>query len=831
MNKIEEALIKRFKDHRIVFWYDAKQELIEQFNDLELDGIQKIQVDQNEFEVKHIIIKQQPKVKFLLYFNRAKPLDEDNWLLDIELAYHLFHTDKEAMHLQEIGLGYHLKELVAEHIQFFESKERRQKLKELLGDGDEHEDIRGKMLAVLFNTDYVNLSTFIHAHSSSFIDGNEKFDKDLERFKLTSYYWGKIKHHFNYTSETPSIYDFLLEVFNNNFALGNSTRLTKESKLLLSLWKDTIQYRDSFGRVSNKIASDLDVESKLNNADIESLIGDDLFQLSDQKIIHDLVGLVADESISNTKVQQLIKKRENKYWYYESEFLYRSLEYGAETIDLVRKYANQTYASFNEGVNDYASRLYEVDLSYRKFIWSFRQAKHNKILGYLAEKVEKIYSNDWLLKYNNNWQQVVDSLTQWPTKERLSQQRFFEQHVRSYTDRKQRLFVIISDALRYENGAELSQRLQSENRYESSIEPMIGSLPSYTQLGMASLLPHKNLSFQDKSDSILADGMSSAGIQGRSKILAKNSGVNATAIKAEDFMKMNSAKEGREFVKKYELIYIFHNRIDKTGDDKTTEEKVFDAVDSELNYLMDMMKKIANMNGINIMVTSDHGFIYQHHDLEESDFSQSVHEGEIWKENRRFVIGKELSNDNATKLFKASELNLSSKAEVLIPKSINRLRVKGAGSRFVHGGASMQEIVIPLIKVTKKKKDTTSSVDIDIIKSTDLITTNILAVSFIQQELVTLQVLPRKIRAAIYAADGELLSDVFKYNFDIEEGSERQREVKHRFQLMAKASGKYKNQRVKMVLEEPVDGSTKWKEYKEYFYTLNISFTNDFDDF
>ena len=176
-------------------------------------------------------------------------------------------------------------------------------------------------------------------------------------------------------------------------------------------------------------------------------------------------------------------------------------------------------------------------------------------------------------------------------------------------------------------------------------------------------------------------------------------------------------------------------------------------------------------------------------------------------------------------------MNISSDADVLIPKSINRLRVKGSGSRFVHGGASLQEIVIPLIKVTKKRKDTTSAVDIDIIKSTDRITTNILAVSFIQSNLVTEQILPRTLRAAIYAEDGEILSDIFRYNFDIDEGSERQREVKHRFQLMAKASGKYKNQRVKLVLEEPLEGTTKWKEYKDYFYTLNISFTNDFDDF
>lgn len=830
MSKVEEALIKRFSSHRVIFWYDEKEELIEEFNTLDLDFIEKIHVDNNEFEVKHIINKQQPQQKFLLYFTVKKPQDVDNWLLDMELAHHIFHTDQEAMFLQEIGLGYHLKELVAEHIEFFKAKDRRLKLKELIGAGDEHEDIRSKMLAVLFNTDYVNLSTFIHSHSAAFVDGNEKFDKDLERYSLASYYWGKIKYQFNYTSETPTIYDFLLELFNSNFSLGYKSELTKESRLLLALWKDTIQYRDSFGVISDKIAVDIDVESKLQEAEIEDIIKDDLFRLNDRKIIYDLVNLIAEEGIAYDKVIQFIKKRENKFWYKESEALYNGLAYGAETIALIKEYGDTTYKSFNEGIDNYADSLYEVDQAYRKFIWSFRQAKQNKILATLAEKVEKVYANDWLLKYNNNWQNIVDKLDVWSTADPNSQQQFFNQHVKPFTSKKQRLFVIISDALRYENGAELSRRLQSENRYESSIEHMVSSLPCYTQLGMASLLPHKELSLKAKSDTVIIDGMSSAGTQGRSKILATNSGVRATAIKADTFMNMNSAKEGREFVKQYDLIYIYHNRIDKTGDDKATEERVFDAVEEEFNFLMDMMKKIANMNGNHMMITSDHGYIYQHSDLDESDFIASNHTGDIWKENRRFVIGQGLKNDNTTKSFKGSELNISSDVDVLIPKSINRLRVKGAGSRFVHGGATLQEIVIPLLKVTKKRQDTTSQIDIDIIKTTDRITTNILAVSFIQANLVTEQILPRSIRAAIYAEDGERLSDLFKYNFDIDEGSERQREVKHRFQLMSKASGKYKNQRVKLIIEEPVEGTTKWREYKDYYYTLNISFTNDFDD-
>ena len=34
MNKIEEALHKLFQSYRIIFWYDAKGELTDQFNEL-----------------------------------------------------------------------------------------------------------------------------------------------------------------------------------------------------------------------------------------------------------------------------------------------------------------------------------------------------------------------------------------------------------------------------------------------------------------------------------------------------------------------------------------------------------------------------------------------------------------------------------------------------------------------------------------------------------------------------------------------------------------------------------------------------------------------------
>jgi hypothetical protein len=88
----------------------------------------------------------------------------------------------------------------------------------------------------------------------------------------------------------------------------------------------------------------------------------------------------------------------------------------------------------------------------------------------------------------------------------------------------------------------------------------------------------------------------------------------------------------------------------------------------------------------------------------------------------------------------------------------------------------------------------------------------------------------RKLRAFLQAEDGKALSDVFDYNFDLDADNIRLREIKHRFQLSAEASTKYKNQSVKLVLLEAIEGTNRWDPYSEFSYTLNIAFTNDFDD-
>ena len=242
------------------------------------------------------------------------------------------------------------------------------------------------------------------------------------------------------------------------------------------------------------------------------------------------------------------------------------------------------------------------------------------------------------------------------------------------------------------------------------------------------------------------------------------------------------------------------------------------------------MKKLANANASNMLLTSDHGFIFQNRVLNESDFSDPIVDGDqILYKNRRFILGKKLKQVPELRKFKSAELGLAGDMEINIPKSINRLRIKGAGSRFVHGGASLQEVVIPVLRINKKRRSDITSVEVDILRGgTSVITSGQLALEFYQTAPSTDKVQPRTLRAGIYTMQGELISDSHTLVFDSNSDNSRERKLQVRFVLTREAD-KVNGQDVLLRLEENVTGTSHYKEYKSLKYLVRRSFTSDFD--
>jgi uncharacterized protein (TIGR02687 family) len=832
MSKIQESIDKLMQQYRILLWYDAEQKFTEEYEALTIINGEKITVQNNELSVKYKALLQQPGQKYLIYLPHSKPDDVDNWLLDLELAYHVYHTDQQALYLQELGLGYHLKEWITQHLEFFHNKQRLNRFAQLLDLEDSESVLTVKLMQVVFGSEYSTLESFLGQYASAFVqDKHTAIEKELERFGLKEAFWKGVFQRYGYSNGTPGIYDFLICAFSKNFTLTQSN-LNNETGVLLSIWKDAKSFEQTFVALSAKIQKDLAIEVKLGNTAIEDVIYDDLFELVDRRIIGELVSMIINDSIDYKRLDIILKRRQSKYWYNLYQHFYKAIEEAFFLVQFIRKNEKLKISDFSAGLEMYATTLYEADLRYRKFIEYYRLTGQNNVLNSLYSHINKAYNNSWVLKLGDCWQEVIDRQIEYSYSAPLSQRLFFKRDIKPFIGEK-KLFVIISDAFRYECGVELNDAIQKENRYVSTLKYQIASLPSYTQLGMASLLPHNKIEFGGNSDDILVDGQSTKGIDSRKKILQVGSGVRATAIGAEELMKLaTKGQDARDLVTKHDLVYVYHNRIDKVGDEKTTEEKVVDAAREEIFFLIDLIKKIKNMNGYNVIITADHGFLYQNEPLMESDFADAEVVGDIYKFNRRFVLGKGLRYKNNVKFYTAKQLGIESDIEVLIPKGINRLRVQGAGSKYIHGGASLQELVIPVIYVTAKREDTVSKVDIDILnKINNRISTNLQGVQFYQTKAIAEQLLGRTIKAYFKAEDGEVISDVFNYTFDSGSTNAADREKYHGFQISSKASSQYKSKIVYLILEEQIEGTSTWVEYQKYSYTVNISFTSDFDDF
>jgi uncharacterized protein (TIGR02687 family) len=276
------------------------------------------------------------------------------------------------------------------------------------------------------------------------------------------------------------------------------------------------------------------------------------------------------------------------------------------------------------------------------------------------------------------------------------------------------------------------------------------------------------------------------------------------------------------------VLYVYHNRIDATGDKAGTERQVFEAAEETLRELVDLVKRLTNANATNILITADHGFLFQDTALADAFYLSTLPQGdEIVTANRRYVLGRGMKQDTAFRTFEPAQVGLDSDLEVQIPKSIHRLRLPGAGSRFVHGGASLQEIVVPVLTINKKRRSDTRLVHIEVLPESDKITTGQLVVKLFQSEPVSEKVQPRTVRAGLYVGE-TLISNQPELIFDQESSDKRDR-YQNANMLLSQDANDFNNRAVEFRLEERIPNTNQWRTYQKALYTLRRSFASDFD--
>lgn len=828
VSSISEHLATRFDQHRLVVWHDLEGSYATDVDFQAPPGVTVLHVQNDEFSIKHRVLRDEPSTKFLIY--RSGPVAEGpgNWLLDLELAYGVFTADHRALMRADLGLmtpG--SDELIAKHGTFFGDAKLVAKLRPLLSTKDDLAKVQAKMCAVVLDQKEHSFSELIRTLLVQHAAGDSAGYEALVKQGLADFQWAGAANIYGYHSETPSMAGFVLWMFKQ--ARGGFAATTSNAARNIEI--DFRSFRNdrhslvALKKLARQAETDLDYIEQASDASLSELVATDIFDAGEKEIIRRLIQGIASQTIPLPDIAGIIRtRRRDSIWFDDYATLYAALGAAAELIPAIRS-ALIEVSSFDDGFSRYRDDLFRIDQLYRQYTLASRTAEFTQPLEALNEQVENAYVTDFLSKLGISWQQQIDQVETWKSLAITSQSSFYHQYIAPLVrGGRKKAVVVISDALRYEVADELASKIRGENKYDAKIEAILGVLPSYTQLGMASLLPHKTLAHSENGDPVLVDGQASNGTANRSMIL---SSVGGTAIQATDFLKMKPA-ERRDLYAAHQVLYVYHDTIDATGDKAVSEHRTFKAAADAIDDLIDIVKKLANANATNIFVTADHGFLYQESKLA-AQFNLTVKpQGDkVVVANRRYVLGRGLKEDDAFRRFLPEQLGLSSGLEVQIPNSICRIVKPGAGFQFVHGGASLQEIVVPVISINKGRSDTVEPVNIDIHPESDKITTGQIVVKLFQQSAVTDQRTARKLRAGLYFGD-QLISNEPELLFDAEstEGRDRFQSVRL---LLSKDADEANNQSVEFRLSEPIGDTGEWKKYKSVPYTLKRSFTTDFD--
>jgi uncharacterized protein (TIGR02687 family) len=867
--QVDEALIKKFVTDgvRLVFWHDPDGE----FSDYIASGLPEALGDVQLLEADKVgglsaklrLEREDPEGRYLIYSTGAPVPPEQDWLLDIRLYSAQFHADIASVWLQELGLTrLSLRDHLRARVVFLGSRERRRRLARLVSTDDDAAALDLKMMAVLVGSGVANpfpvLRALCHGHVQ-----DDRFElgrppqviATFEKMGLADRFWALMKGEFGYSHAPASVADLLRRLFVsellhqvspaqikafNHFELPDAGK--RNAVVFLTQWRDSSGSASSYDAAAASVAADLDVQDHLSSLPETSLENVFTFWQAEKLVASSLKARVHRDMTADEveAVARLTDGRMAGHWLSgpgrdrpEARAIAHAYQAFTAAARLFERHRQASVAISAERpaelLDAYVHDLHLVDRLYRAFMShaSPSGGLSGDILKSLAEEVEALYEEGFLRPLGQAWSRLLDEgfLGEWRHPAWTSQQRFYEDTIKPHlevSDRK-RAFVIISDAFRYEAAAELTELLNGRYRMTAELGPMLGVLPSVTQLGMASLLPRKKMSFSDSGE-VWVDGQAVTSTEARDKQLAT---VQGMACQAKDLLKMK-VDEARETTRGKRVVYVYHDVIDHALDGDARETGRFDVIDLCIAEVAQLVQFCVNkLSASKVWVTADHGFLFQDAAPDETDKSKLSYKPErVIKSKKRYVLGRDLgqapeAHHGSTKITAGAEGDV----EFWVPRGANRFHFMG-GSRFVHGGAMPQEIVLPLVTIHrlrgKDKKDSrVGKVSVQVLGSKHKITAPVHRFELIQLEAVGERRKPVTLRIAVYEGT-EPVTSVETVHFT--SASDRMEDRKKSIRLELRKGSYDKAKPYRLVLRDAESDA----EVQSMAVVIDRSFQDDF---
>ena len=255
------------------------------------------------------------------------------------------------------------------------------------------------------------------------------------------------------------------------------------------------------------------------------------------------------------------------------------------------------------------------------------------------------------------------------------------------------------DAMRFEMGVELSERLPMTS--DVTIRAAIGSLPSITPIGMAALQPGASASFAvverggklgaKIEEAFLPD------LATRKKFAAARV-PKLVDISLDQLLSLPPSRLTKR-VEGAQVVVVRSQEIDHAGEAGFTFQTP-QVMDTVIDNIARAIRKLATAGIEYCVVAADHGHLFLPSDRDES-MRIDAPGGHTVELHRRCWIGRGGATPAGCVRVPATALGYASDLEFVFPTGPGVFKA-GGDLAFHHGGASLQELVIPVLTVRTK---------------------------------------------------------------------------------------------------------------------------------
>lgn len=820
-------------ERKIVFWYDDDSSYVDDIDNLQLaDGCKVIKLTgNNNFATKLLLEKQDTENSFLVYAPFARPEDKENSLVDIFYYSEHFYSDKLVQLMGDLNIPPECQDEVKKYKKFW-SGGNLQKFQNLAIETYTNDSIDLGILCVLAGVKTLSFDEMIRKVVLAGLTDNNILKK-IENLKIDRAFWQMCEKQYGYKDSNPTIQKFMvtmLVTYIDTQMNGNEPEPWKpfvsskrnDAVVFVKNLMNHNESKDFYDDFAAKASDELNVAGLITQIPLEDVVSCDALPEFDQNIISWIVAKLEDqmldEKISGMTIPEICETRLKAGYHYSPMFREQYQMLTAAYYVLKEVSIRRYQTSIKDVVEDYVGGTYLIDTYYRKFYYYLDRVGHTAETEKIRDLVENMYTNKYLTDFAYKWNQSLTS-EEYDTYSETRQEDFFDHYVRPFMreDRGGRVVVIISDGMRYECARELLENLELDEKCDAKISHMLSVLPSETTLGMASLLPNKNIKVDEDFDIFVDDLHCGNSTLERQKIL--QSVVPKSACYDFDIIMQAKQSEIREMFQDKELVYIYQNQIDQRGEGMKSDNEVFNACQEAIEEIQVMIRRLTGyISNTRYLITADHGFIYKRDKLPESD-KIKVEKLSAGTKNKRYLLSNEPIVCDALVSRVMKYLCAVNDIYVTTPLGADIIKMAGGGQNYVHGGSSLQEMIVPVIKVnTFKGKQDTGLVNVELSSFNHRVTGIEVRLDFMQMEPVTDTVKPRRLQAFFVDADGAKISFPVPITANIKSTDAKDRLIQEKFTLK---SGKYsRDQEYFLIIADQDDDK---KELHRYKFEIDIS--------